>query len=129
MSVWDVDEGEELMNSAKLASEVFDIFAHSLVMDCFEDNEDILVEKDIPEAVLKERFEQEFYDSDFTVYYSMPYQYLIEWAYFLSEGYEPDPEADYDFGFPELYVDAKNYETMFKAIGIQKDKHIDIDTL
>ena len=35
------------MNSAKLASEVFDIFAHSLVMDCFEDNEDLL-EKDIP---------------------------------------------------------------------------------
>lgn len=125
VSVWDVDEDEELMNTSELDPSVFEMLCKYVIMDGFLEKADL--EKEIPEETIKECFKQESSDC-LEIDYSGLYQELVLWAYFLSKGYEPDPEADY-FGFPELYVDYKDYQIIFNTIGYQKDYYIDIDTL
>lgn len=56
---------------------------------------------------------------------------LVEWAYFLSEGYEPDPNDEYLHCFPEVYVDEKEYLITIVAIDTNYSYtcETDIDTL
>ena len=93
--VRDAETNEELMNTSEFEPEVFEMF-----MDDVKDHaeEEGIIDKDVDVMEAACIFDDNHISNT-----------LVEWAYFLSEGYEPDPNAEYLHGFPEVYVDEKEY--------------------
>ena len=93
--VRDAETNDELMNTSEFEPEVFEMF-----MDDVKDHaeEEGIIDKDVDVMEAACIFDDNHISNT-----------LVEWAYFLSEGYEPDPNAEYLYGFPEVYVDEKEY--------------------
>lgn len=120
--VKDIDKNKILMNTAELEPVCFEMLLQDI-----QDNADY--------SEVFDMSSEEIFDKDFSAEEAVEYlkkdfrsQELVYWSYFLSEGHEPKSD-EYYHGFPEVYVDSKEYEIIFNDLDYSYIYETDIDTM
>lgn len=113
--VTNLDDDELLLDTSKIDKEMVDMLVSDLKNNCDIEVDTEWTNKDELEEYLNEEFN---------------YQCLVEFAYFTSQGYEPEFDKENEWiNWPEEYVDVAEYEFYFPDFDITITAEYDIDTL